>query len=398
MNGSLGKTRIVILACGALDCFAVGTAYLFGVFQPYIMQHFGIDSASATTPYTLVWMFMTIAQFIAGPMQKRIGVKATVSVGLALMALGLFGCSLLPPSMSQMLLVLYTVVHGLGIGIAYNTVAATTVRWFPDHKGLATSISLGMMGGAGVLLAPVFGFLLQAFGLQLSYRFLALLFVPCILFSLAVFRDTPPGYMADYKPTGVVARQTAVNECNGLRDLIRCRDAWMLVLLYFSLVPTFVIASGVFVSFGTQAKTISPDVAVWFVSIGAIVQVIGRFVVPSISDRVGRKAVFVAVLAIMACSTAMVVGLNGLPYAIAYCLLSFSYGGGVTAMPSIIADRLGSRNATQNIAFAEIGTLLGSVASAILVNIASTAPAIVISGVLSILLGAFSLAMIYKRK
>jgi len=393
-----GKYRIAILACGALDLFMVGTTYLYGVFQPYIMEYFNVDSAVATTPFTLVWMFMTVAQFIAGPLQKHLGVKITECIGLALMAIGYLGCSMLAPNQAQALILLYSVVIGLGLGIAYNAVAATSVRWFPDRKGLATSVSIGMMGGAGVLLAPVFGSVLATSGLVLSFRYLALMYVPCIVLTLAVFRDTPPGYMADYVPTGVVARQTSARECKNLHDLLTTRDAWLLVLLYFSLVPTFLIANAVFVSFGVEAKQITQETAVLFVSAGAIVQVAGRFIVAGFSDKIGRKMSFYAVFAAMAVSVVMIVQTAGMPYAIAYCILSFAYGGGVTSMPSIISDRLGTANATQNIAFAELGTLLGSVASTALVNAIPTAPALALSGAASCVLGVAVLLAIYHLK
>nr|AHF23962.1 putative membrane transport protein [uncultured bacterium Contig19] len=390
-----GMYRIIVLISGALNCFAVGSCYLYGVFQPYIMEYFDISSAAASTPFTLVWMFMTIAQFIAGPLQKHVGVKATAVIGLALMALGCLGCSALSPDMAGMLSLCYTVVLGLGLGIGYNAVAATTVRWFPDHKGVATSISIGMMGGAGILLPPLFGTILAEQGLQMAFRCQALVFVPCILLTLAVFKDTPAGYMADYVPKGIVAKQTSARECMSIRDLVTTRDAWLLVLLYFSLVPVYVIASSVFVSFGADAKQLDPAVAVWFVSAASIVQVIGRFSVPSISDRLGRRAVFFLVLGIMAVGVTLVAIGGGVVYALAFCALSFAYGGGVTAMPAIVSDRLGTKNATQNIAFSEIGTLLGSLASFVLVNTLSTGPAIVISGLGGAILGVSVLFAIF---
>ena len=219
-----------------------------------------------------------------------------------------------------------------------------------------------------------------------------------IVLTLAVFRDTPPGYMADYVPTGVVARQTSARECKNLHDLLTTRDAWLLVLLYFSLVPTFLIANAVFVSFGVEAKQITQETAVLFVSAGAIVQVAGRFIVAGFSDKIGRKMSFYAVFAAMAVSVVMIVQTAGMPYAIAYCILSFAYGGGVTSMPSIISDRLGTANATQNIAFAELGTLLGSVASTALVNAMPTAPALALSGAASCALGIAALLAIYHLR
>ena len=390
-----GAFRIAVLASGALNCFAIGSCYLYGVFQPYIMSYFNVDTAAASTPYTLIWMFMTIAQFIAGPLQKRIGVKATAAFGLALMGAGCFACSLLSPDMVGAMSFCYTVVVGLGLGIGYNAVAATTVRWFPDHKGVATSISIGMMGGAGILLSPVFGSLLAEQGLQTAFRCQALVFVPCILLTLAVFKDTPEGYMADYVPKGVVAKQMAAHEVTNLRELVTTRDAWLLVLLYFSLVPVYVIASSVFVSFGAEAKQLDPVAAVWFVSAASIVQVIGRFSVPSMSDRFGRRAVFFFVLGVMAAAVALIATSGNVVYALAFCALSFAYGGGVTAMPAIVSDRLGTTNATQNIAFSELGTLLGSIASFALVNTLPTGTAIVVSGMGGAVMGVSALFAIF---
>lgn len=392
-----GGYRILVLISGALNCFAVGSCYLYGVFQPYIMEYYDISSAAASTPYTLVWMFMTVAQFIAGPLQKHLGVKATAVIGLALMALGCLGCSALSPDMSALLSLCYTVVLGLGLGIGYNAVAATTVRWFPDHKGVATSVSLGMMGGAGILLPPVFGTILAEQGLQVAFRCQALVFVPCILLTLAVFKDIPAGYMADYVPKGIVAKQVSAHECTSIRDLVTTRDAWLLVFLYFSLVPVYVIASSVFVSFGAEAKQLDLAVAVWFVSAASIAQVAGRFAVPSLSDCFGRRAAFLCVHGFMALAIALITFAGGTAYAVAFCVLSLAYGGGVTAMPAIVSDRLGASNATQNIAFSELGTLLGSLASFALVNTLPTSLAIALSGFggcilgVSVLIGIFGL-------
>ncbi|MBQ9068581.1 MAG: MFS transporter, partial [Eggerthellaceae bacterium] len=186
-------------------------------------------------------MLMTIAQFLTGLLQRRCGVKATAIVGLALMAASYFCCLLLPKDMVGAMIPAYSVTFGIGMGITYNTVAATAVRWFSDRRGLATSIALGMMGGADILLPPVFGAVLADAGLQVAFRYLALICVPCMLLTLAVSKDVLAGYMADYVPTGAVAKQTAAHERRGICDLITTRDAWLLVLLYFALVTTYLV-------------------------------------------------------------------------------------------------------------------------------------------------------------
>ncbi|MBQ9069094.1 MAG: hypothetical protein IJ131_08550, partial [Eggerthellaceae bacterium] len=133
-------------------------------------------------------------------------------------------------------------------------------------------------------------------------------------------------------------------------------------------------------------------------SAASIVQITGRFTLPSLSDRIGRKLALFSVFAIMAVAVAMLVATSGTVYAVAFCILSFAYGGGVTAMPAIVSDRLGSANATQNIAFSELETMRASFASFGLVNTFATDTSIVISGIGSCLMGAGVLLAIYGIK
>ena len=400
------RLRIVVLICAALDCFVMGTVYLYSVFQPFVMESFGATSAAASLPYTLSWMFMTVAQFLAGALHRRIGVKWTASLGLALMAAGCAGCSLLPAHAIAAFTVVYCLVIGLGLGLAYNTVAAAVVRWFPDSKGMATSASLGMIGGAGILLAPSFSALLVGSGLKIAFWVQALLFVPCIVFTLLVLKDAPRVGTAavgtDASATSsikVTVRVPApLSALDVLRKLVRTRDAWLLVVLYFSLVPAYLIASSVFVSFGVAVKEIDASTAAWFVSAAALCQVIGRFVITGASDFLGRKAMFFTVLALLTVGALGLTFCAGALYAVAFCVLSFAYGGGVTSMPAIISDRLGTDNATQNIAFAELGTLTGSLFTSAIINVLSTEVALAFSGFFCCTLGISVLIAIYSGK
>ena len=97
----------------------------------------------------------------------------------------------------------------------------------------------------------------------------------------------------------------------------------------------------------------------------------------------------------MAVATAGLVFGESTIYAIAFCVLSFAYGGGVTSMPAIISDRLGNRNAAQSIAFAELGTLLGSLASSGLMAVMAIATSIAFSGTTMCVLGVVMLMAIY---
>ena len=395
MQTVFGQKRLVVLAIGALDCFVSGTSYLYAVFQPYIMEYFGADSAMASAPFTLMWSFMTLAMFFVAPMQRALGAKMTVAIGLGFMGLACLGCSFLPPDMLFAMPLCYSAFFGIGLGVCFNGVASAVLRWFPDRKGFASAFTAGMIGAPGIVLPPLFAWVLARFGLQLAFRLQALLFVPCIALTLIVFEDAPRGFMAQYVPEGRVAKETSAHECLNLRDLISSRDAWMIVVLFFAFVTVYVTLSPAVVSYGTSSKGLDALEAVWYVSAASLVQVIGRFLFPGVSDRLGRKRVFLVAFGLMAAAIAFITLGEGALYALGFCMLAFAYGGGVALLPPIVADRLGSRNAAQNIAFAELGTLAASFASILLVNALPMEAAILVAGAGGCVLGVAAILAIF---
>lgn len=398
IQSCFGERRLAVLAVGAFDCFVSGTSYLYAVFQPYVMEHFNADSAVASAPFTLMWTFMTLSMFLVAPMQRAFGAKATVVCGLALMGLACLSCSFLPSDMIVAMPFAYSVLFGFGLGICFNAVVSAVLRWFPDRKGLASAVSAGMIGAPGILLPPLFSAILAEGGLGLGFRCQALLYLPCIVLTLAVFKDAPAGFMADFVPRGIVAKETSQRECLNLRDLLMSRDAWMIVVLFFSFVTVYVTLSPAFVSFGSAEKGLGQAAAVLFVSVASFVQVVGRFLMPAASDRFGRKRVFLAAFALMGAAVVSITFGQGTMYAFAFCVLAFAYGGGVALLPPIVSDRLGTKNAAQNIAFAELGTLFASLASIALVNAFPMHLAIAVSGVCGCALGVGAIFVIFGTR
>jgi len=107
-------------------------------FMQKILGYTPLEAGAGLLP--LMGVF-AVTSFGAGPLYERLGAKATVSVGAALVGLGMFLISLIDRDSGWASLVPGMVVTGLGIGLFYSsitTVAVTAVD--PSRSSLAGGI------------------------------------------------------------------------------------------------------------------------------------------------------------------------------------------------------------------------------------------------------------------
>jgi MFS family permease len=57
----------------------------------------------------------------------------------------------------------YGVIGGIGLGLGYVSPVSTLIRWFPDHRGMATGLAIMGFGGGAIIGAPLKTWLLSHF-------------------------------------------------------------------------------------------------------------------------------------------------------------------------------------------------------------------------------------------
>src|SRR5699024_1848424 len=78
------------------------------------------------------------AAFMGSFVEKR-GPRVSGMLAAAFFGVGVMGTGLATMMESLVLLYFfYGVVGGIGLGIGYISPVSTLVKWFPDHRGLAT--------------------------------------------------------------------------------------------------------------------------------------------------------------------------------------------------------------------------------------------------------------------
>ena len=133
------------LACivgGALTHLTFGSLYCWGNFNSYAPSHLRSD---LVFPLTLVSQCLTMP---FGPLLvKKLGARTTTLLGALIMAAGVFFSSY--ATNTAIFIMLYSVVFGAGVGIAYTAPMIAGWSWMPQAKGLVSGAVLTGFGAGG---------------------------------------------------------------------------------------------------------------------------------------------------------------------------------------------------------------------------------------------------------
>ena len=154
--------------------------------------------------------------------------------------------------------------------------------------------------------------------------------------------------------------------------------------------------SAIFVTFGAD-KGLTDTMATLGVSVASLFQVGGRFVIPTLSDKIGRKASFAISFLITAIGVALLIVSTGYMYMLCFWLISLSYGGCQACFSPIAADRYGTKNLGVILSFTMIGFGVGSVGASLMAHAVGTTTAFIVAGIVSIV-GIALVAMLPKEK
>ena len=133
------------LACivgGALTHLTFGSLYCWGNFNSYAPSHLRSD---LVFPLTMVAQCLTMP---FGPLfVKKLGARTTLLLGAWIMAAGVFFSSY--AKNSAVFIMLYSIVFGGGVGLAYTAPMLAGWSWMPQSKGLVSGAVLTGFGAGG---------------------------------------------------------------------------------------------------------------------------------------------------------------------------------------------------------------------------------------------------------
>ena len=376
-QGSPSKARLelpreVWSLAGANAVVALG----YGVVAPALPQFarsFGVSISAATFIITVFAFMRLCAAPPTGAMIQRLGERKIYVGGLLIVAVTTLACAF---AHTYWQLLMFRGLGGFGSTMFMVSSLGLIVRISPhDARGrVAGLFSTAFL--IGTVVGPILGTLVAGLGLRapfLIYGGLLLIAATVVLVSL---RHSPLATPAESDELTVTVRVALRHKAYRAALLSNFATGWSLFGLRTALVPLFVTEA-------LHRSTSTAGLALTAFAVGNLVAVIpsGR-----LSDRIGRRPLLVAGLALAGVFTAAVGVSDSLPVFLGSALLAGMATGLFTSpQQAAIADVIGSkaRGGTAIATFqmmADFGSIFGSFGVGALAQYVSFGWAFTISG------------------
>lgn len=161
------KGRWILVLLGLIIQLCLGAIYAYSVVRVPLNAYFkslGLNPSAMdmTWPFIVFLLLFALTMPLAGPYIQKVGPKKVCMVGGALCGFGWIAASF--ATSPGMLALLYGVIGGIGVGIAYGCPIATSAQWFPDKRGLAVGLTVLGFGFSAALIGPINDFLVANYG------------------------------------------------------------------------------------------------------------------------------------------------------------------------------------------------------------------------------------------
>ena len=182
----------VILAAGFVMLFlGTGTRYVFGLALIPMTEDLSLSRSALSSALTLFMVVSALAMPIVGRLIDRRDIRVVMGVGAATSALAITLTGFV--SAGWQIFPLYGLLYA--VGFATTTVAPVSVlmsRWFPENRGLASSVAITGNGAGQLVIIALLTSFLSSIGWRTAYVALGLInAVVVVPIALLVIRSHP---------------------------------------------------------------------------------------------------------------------------------------------------------------------------------------------------------------
>jgi predicted MFS family arabinose efflux permease len=326
-----------------------GVAYSFAAFFESFAAEFHASRAQVSLVFGLSGLLYFVLGAAGGVLSDRFGPRAVGSAGMLIIAAALVLGSQ-AQSMRQLTLS-YGIGLGVGIALVYTPAIGCVQPWFRRRRGLAAGMASAGIG-VGTFTLPLLAAVAIA---QWQWRgamwAIALGVLVIGLSATLLLRRAPAARRADGSAAGLALGQA----------LRTPSFAWLYGMCLLGAPAMFIPFAHL--SAAARDLGIADAQAVGLVGLIGIGSLIGRLVVGTVADRLGRPMTLVAVQASLGASMLLWWAAGAYPALALFALwMGLSYGGAVSLMPALCMDLYGARAVSSIIGTLYTGAALGNAA------------------------------------
>lgn len=357
--------RGFIIVQGLLPMMLISVyQYSWNLLMKPLMNSLNVNLPAIQVSYSLFVLFSTISQVLGGYIADSRGPRLIGVIGGALAGLGMITASMV--SNIAQFYILWS-IGSIGVGFVYGVSINLGVKWFSGSRGLATGlINMGFGIGAS-LFNPAISILISRGEYKFSMVLLGVLMLIVIMPLMATakypptstkrirFSEIPPGFwliLASFSLMGIPLQLASSS-----LSVIGEGYGYLIVAVASSLLPLF---SG-----------------------------IGRPIIGSISDKLGRRRTILAVGLVLTVFTMILAIRSPIAYITSTVAIGILGGSLITLFASLIGDEYGIGSSTflfgilYNGKF--VSALIGSVAFAESVEFIKVGGSLILESALTLL-------------
>ena len=341
------RGRWGLIALGLLINLCLGSIYSWSVFVAPLAAHFTatlgreVAAGEVLLPFSVFLAFFAIAMPLAGKYIERYGPRKVTVAGGLLTGLGWLLAS--TATSVEALYVVYGVIGGLGVGIAYGAPVAVAARWFPDRRGLAVGLTLLGFGVSAFVTANAAGALIAAYGVMTTFAIFGVVLAAVLVVAALPLRFPPAGWHpAGWSAPAPGTGTAPACECDR-RAMLRTGTFYGLFACYFVGCLAGLTAISIAKPVGTEVAGVDAGLATLLVGFFAIFNGAGRPAFGGLADRISPQKTAMLTFGLIAAASVLIWLAPGVPaYVVSFAVLWGCLGGWLAIAPAATASYFGT--------------------------------------------------------
>ena len=340
------KKRWIVLAACCMINLCLGMTYSWSVFAGHLAEKLNVADLSIIYAIAVPWT--PLAMIVGGYVNERIGPRKLYAIlgvwyGLGIVASGLVAST-------GMLIISFSFGVGLGSCILYALIVNSSVKLFPDKRGLAGGIVTATFGLSSMIVSPIASNLILRRGITSAFIIIGVVFTIIISACVMLVQPVPSGYV----PSGWTPPVSAANGIwvdKDWKQMIRTRSFYIMLFLFASGTFSGMMLISQASAMAQRVPLMRIEMAAMMVSALALSNTAGRLVCGALSDRIGRiNALTVGlfstlggILMLMLCGPG-----DYLLFGLGTSLVGFGFGAFLGVFPGFCSDRFGLKYHSTN--------------------------------------------------
>jgi MFS family permease len=215
------------------------------------------------------------------------------------------------------------VIGGIGLGLGYISPVSTLIKWFPDHRGMATGMAIMGFGGGAMIGAPLADLLMNNFrtagsiGVWQTFAVMGAVYFGFMTAGAFGYRVPPAGWQLDGMPHADKNAMITAGQVD-FRKAHKTPQFWLLWAVLCLNVSAGIGVIGMaspmlqeifggsliglpetkFTALDDEQRRAVAAIAAGFAGLLSLFNIAGRIFWASLSDKIGRRTTYVVFFAV----------------------------------------------------------------------------------------------------